>query len=76
MYVMKTILKITVCAVCLTVAYLGSRQAEENVSELVNSNVEALATGEHPIPAYCYGSGSVDRYRGWVEMKIEGSSLE
>lgn len=74
---MKTIFKITVCAVCLIATCLGSRQADNNVSEFVNSNIEALATGEHSSTAYCYGSGSVDCYDGdWVEIKIEGLGLE
>lgn len=73
---MKTIIKVTVCAVCLIAAWLGSGQTDGNVSDLVNSNIEALATGEHPTPAYCYGSGPVDCYGDWVEMKIEGLSLD
>lgn len=73
---MKTIIKITICAVCLTVTYLGSKQTENNVSELANSNIEALATGEQTSPVFCFGSGSVDCYGVWVEMKIEGLSID
>lgn len=73
---MKTIIKITICAVCIVAAYLGSRQAENEVTELVNSNVEALAGGEDYTTVFCYGSGSVDCYGNWVEMKISGLSLD
>lgn len=73
---MKAIIKITVCAACLTITCLYSRQTQDSVSELVNSNVEALASGEHSTTFYCYGSGSVDCYGVWVEMKISGLSLD
>ena len=73
---MKKKLKLVGFVTCLIVGcYFGSTP-KNNLPSLLLENVEALAYGEHGNGANCYGDGSVECYGYWVEMKIEGLSLE
>lgn len=72
----KTIIKCVVVA-CGVIAgcYLYS-QKENNISDVVLQNIEALAEDEYSEATFCYGRGSVDCFGRKVEMKIEGLSLD
>ena len=73
---MKKKLKLVGFVTCLIVGcYFGSTP-KNNLPSLLLENVEELAYGEHGNGANCYGDGSVECYGSWVEMKIEGLSLE
>ena len=73
---MKKKLKLVGFVICLIAGcYFGSTP-KNNLPYLLLENVEALAYGEHGNGANCYGDGSVECYGYWVEMKIEGLSLE
>lgn len=73
---MKKKLKLVGFVTCLIVGcYFGSTP-KNNLPSLLLENVEALAYGEHGNGANCYGDGSVECNGYWVEMKIEGLSLE
>lgn len=73
---MKKKLKLVGFVTCLIVGcYFGSTP-KNNLPSLLLENVEALAYGEHGNGAKCYGDGSVDCNGDWVEMRIEGLSLE
>lgn len=49
---------------------------ENNISDVVLQNIEALAEDEYSEATFCYGRGSVDCFGRKVEMKIEGLSLD
>lgn len=72
----KTIIKSMVVA-CGVIAscYLYS-QKENNISDVVLQNIDALAGNEYSEASFCYGHGSVDCLGHKVEMKIEGFSLD
>lgn len=73
---MKKKLKLVGFVTCLIASsYFGSAP-KNDLPSLLLENVEAVAYGEHGNGAKCYGEGSVDCDGDWVEMRIEGLSLE
>lgn len=67
---MKRKLKLVVGAICLMAAFCWENHKKNEMSTLSLENIEALASGEEESLVRCYGSGSVDCYGYWVEMKI------
>lgn len=73
---MKKKIKLVGFVICLIAGcYFGSTP-KSDLPSLLLENVEALAYREHGNGANCYGDGSVECYGHWVEMRIEGLSLE
>ncbi len=69
-------LKLVGVVVCLIAGtYFWTHQRNE-LPTLLLENVEALAYGEQGNGVNCYGDGSVECAGDWVEMRIEGLSLE
>lgn len=72
----KTIIKCVVVTCGVIVGCYQYSQKENNISDVVLQNIEALAGGEYYEDTFCYGRGSVDCLGHKVEMKIEGLSLD
>lgn len=48
------------------------QQKDQKLNDLVQQNIEALASGEGSSSTFCYGIGSVDCLGNKVEMKFTG----
>lgn len=73
---MKNKLKLVGVIVCLVASICFWTNQKNELPALVLENIEALAYGEHGDRVKCYGDGSIDCAGDWVEMRIEGLSLE
>lgn len=73
----KACLKITIGITCMVAAVCCLyMQDDRNVTDLVSSNIEALANEEGPMGGVlCLDSGSIDCYGDKVEMKVTNYSL-
>ena len=75
---MKNYLKATfLLAAIISVWLLKPTEKSQNVDPLLLQNIEALASGEEPSHAHCYGPGSVDCSinHDKVEIVYEGFSV-
>ena len=75
---MKNYLKATFfLAAIISVWLLKPTEKSQNVDPLLLQNIEALASGEEPSHARCYGPGSVDCpiNHDKVEIVYEGFSV-
>ena len=75
---MKNYLKATfLLAAIISVWLLKPTEKSQNVDPLLLQNIEALASGEEPSHARCYGPGSVDCpiNHDNVEIVYEGFSV-
>ena len=67
----KTFKLVLGLATIIAAGYLYTKQSSENnMTDLVYANIEALATPEDEyIDVLCLGEGSVDCYGDWVKRK-------
>lgn len=73
---MKKKLKLAGLIICLGVGICFWSNQKDEQPILLLENIEALAYGEHGDRVNCYGDGSVECLGEWVEMRVEGLSLE
>lgn len=68
-FLKKASITFVFCALCAFSGYLLKQQQKTTLSDLVLSNIEALAQNENE-PLFCSGSGSILCNGKYVKLKL------